>query len=127
MAIDYTALLGLGAAIQVATAHYDFARDGGAVGAVYPSSAIIPSGAIVLGWVVVCTEHVTFAGAGSLNWGFADITLEYLPVLPGQVKVGWNSEASYMILDRDQPLNAIILGFEVTAGKSRLSVFYLPT
>lgn len=52
--------------VKLATAYYDFAEDGGAVGAITLRGDKVPSGAIVLNAVVDVTTAVTSGGAATV-------------------------------------------------------------
>lgn len=127
MAIDYSALLGLAAGIQVAKADYDFARDGGAQYAHACNSAIIPAGSIILGWATYTTIAITYATSGQLQFQLNASVVVAADDTLGNITVGWPNSATAKVLAQDLPIDAYISGSAITAGAATVWIFYLPT
>jgi hypothetical protein len=124
--IDYTALLGLAAGIQVAKADYDFARDGGAQYQKKCNSEIIPSGSILLGCAVYTTAAITFATAGQLTFQLADVSLATASPTLGNIGAQLYNAAAAIVTNADRPIDATIVSSAITAGAATIWVFYLP-
>jgi hypothetical protein len=127
VAIDYSALLGLAAGIQVAKADYDFARDGGAVGRVPLHSEIIPTDSILLAFAAYFPTPMAFATNGVLNFYVGPDQIGYAQGGETNLMADWFTGALPMITTTDRPIEAAIVDDVCTAGKAQLWVFYLPT
>jgi hypothetical protein len=127
MAIDYTALLGISAGIQVAKADYDFTRDGGALYNRPINSNVVPSGSIVLGYAIYTSLGLTFATAGTLSFTLNGITLAVaLPTL-GNMVAAWFTGIAAFVTTADRAIEGYVSGDAVTAGAATIWLFYLPT
>lgn len=127
MAIDYSALLGLAAGIQVAKGDYDFARDGGAQYASNCKSAIIPAGSIILGALHYATIGFTYAATGYHHWQVmgADVAVQVKTL--GQATFTFINAAAAIVTDVDRKIDCYISDSACTAGAGTIWVFYLPT
>jgi hypothetical protein len=127
VSIDYTALLGLSAGIQVAKADYDFTRDGGAGGYPAINTDIIPAGSLILGYAVLTTTALTYAGGGGLSFQANNQYLATPSATLDYIVAAWFSGVLSVQPATGVPIVASISGGTVTAGAVKIWVFYLPT
>ena len=127
MAIDYTALLGLSRAIQVAKADYDFARDGGAIGVVSLNSETVPLGSIVLGGSIHVTDAMVFATTGVLAVWLGTTQVGGPPAGPDETRSWWWYDLPAVVMDAARAITAFISNDICTAGKFTVWLYYLPT
>jgi len=125
--LDYSALLGLTAGIQIAKADYDFARDGGAVGVIALPGDTIPIGAIAFHTIIQVTDAIVQSGSPDNPVG----TWETAPLANLSAADYWvNEDASPNNMapqTATRPLVIIVTTQPITAGKFTVWVFYLPT
>lgn len=127
MSVDLTQFLSAQRAIKVASATYDFSRDGGAIGNRYGNSEIVPAGSVIIAWAAYVSTAITFDGTGHLyvDVGRVDIGEPY--VTDEYVRAAWLTNSAGVVPVTDEPVTFNITGANVTAGVVRAWVFYLPT
>lgn len=127
MSINYTALLGLSAGIQVAKADYDFARDGGALAERPLASAIVPSGSVILGAAIYTSAAMVFNTTGNIlvKLGAAFVAGPHATL--GYIRTVFWYDTPAIVTDADRALTAYISNDVCTAGAFDVWVFYLPT
>jgi hypothetical protein len=120
--------------LQVAQAVYDFAVDGGAIGAITPVETVtLPTGAILVGGIVFVPTAVLSAGSATVAVGTtagssasallaatAKATLAALAVLP---LVPTN--AVPVRLTAEGKVNVTVAAAALTAGKLQVFVFFI--
>jgi len=126
VSIDYTALLGLTAGIQVAKGDYDAVRDGLAIGSHPTNTPVLPQGALILGMATHTTEAFTYdggAGAGDLYLG--DVALGPWYDTLNRVDLLWNSATNFPLVPADRAVTAVVYDFPVLTGKVDYFVLYI--
>jgi len=126
MAIDYTALLGLTAGIQVVKADFDWDRDGGALYEKAIQTGIIPAGSLILGSTCLTTTAFTFTAGGYFAFRM-DGSNVGLPALAESVIINWvpNNIASYRTT-KDTPIIGFVDTSACLTGVAQLWLYYLP-
>ena len=116
-----------------ARAYYDFATDGGAIGAINLRGDMIPSGAVILNTVIRVATAVTSGGAATVSLGVeaatdtrAAATLATAPALSTTgVKPGAVTNAAPTETTADRHVVATIAAFALTAGRFSVLVEYV--
>lgn len=117
-----------------ARAYYDFATDGGAIGAITLRGDKLPSGAVVLSTLVKVDTAVTTAASGTVALGINSTTDVRTAVVPGSgvdisatgVKLGAHTRAAApLVLSADKDVVATVATGAITAGRFSVLVEYI--
>lgn len=127
MSLDLATLLASQRAIGVARADYDFARDGGALYNCAVSSEIVPSGSIVLGYVVYTSAAIAPSGSAVLSFTLAGRVLAVASVTLGDIVAALLTGVAAPVTDGARAIEGYISGAPITAGAAIVWFFYLPT
>lgn len=125
MSVDYAALLGLGAGIQVAKGDYSFARDGGALGTHNGNWQLLPAGAIIIGWALLTTVGFTFNTTGVMVLSLGARTIATPVSTLDYALIAWSALAPAELTLGAQTPTWYITNDIVTAGECTAWLFYL--
>jgi hypothetical protein len=125
--IDYTALLGLTAGIQVVKADFDWDRDGGELYEKAIQTGIIPADSLILGSTCLTKTAFTFDTSGYFAFRMDGVNVG-LPALAESVIINWvpNNVASYRTT-KDTPIIGFVDTSACLSGVAQLWLYYLPT
>ena len=117
-----------------ARAYYDFATDGGAVGAIVLRGDKVPSGAIVLSTLIKVESNVTSGGAATVSLGIgsatdvrAAATLATAPSLAAAATLNGaiTRNTAPGVLTEDEDVTATVAVAALTAGRFSVLVEYI--
>jgi hypothetical protein len=127
VAIDYAALLGRAAGIQVAKADYDFTRDGGGLYNRPIDTEIIPSGSILVGYVVYTSAAITSEGSPVLSFTVNGEVVAIASNTLGRIVAALFTGVPAFVTVAARAIEGYVSGAAITAGKATLWIFYLST